>query len=565
MVLFALRGAEGSAPAALSLGTIVRVVLNPTDTAVSVRTADDAHANAVKQSGATATPAGSGQAAAIAARLRQTIGEARFERDFFNGSTFRQERDGGVVIRVSSQAAAEVLQRRYGAVLTAIADGAVGGGVRFVVEQSVVPAALRKGDGQARGQREQKPQPSIRQHADARPAFRKARLNELVVSQQNRMAVDAAHRVAVGSLPGGCLLFVHGGCGLGKTHILAAVAEEAGSRQGTNARCMSGEQFANEFISAVKAERGDRMDRFRRQYRALDVLCIDDIQGLQGKNATQQELQHTIDALLSRGARVVISSSCHPRRLEQFSDALVSRMMGGLVVEVLPPDPAAAKLIVQALAARRGLVIEPAAAEAVALSVINDPRCGTRALSIRELEGVVTKVEAVHRLLGAGVVPGDISAGGGGAVGMVSVNRALADRPETTRSAGAVLARIGPRQPIRLEAVVALACQKMNVTPTEVAGRGRHPRVVLARALATLLARKHTRASYPEIARAVGRPNHSTVITAHQRLDALLEQNATADCGDGRGLRPIADIVAECSGTLASGHVGTPVGQTQTA
>ncbi|HYD02471.1 MAG TPA: DnaA/Hda family protein, partial [Phycisphaerales bacterium] len=370
---------------------------------------------------------------------------------------------------------------------------------------------------------------------------------------------------AQGLLPAGCLVYLHGGCGLGKTHLLAAVADEASSQRGVNARCISGEQFANEFIGAVKAEKGDRMERFRRQFRSLDVLCIDDVQGLAGKNATQQELQHTIDALVSRGGRVVISGSCHPRRLEETSDALVSRLMGGLVVEVLPPDPQAATRIVQALAARRGMAIEAAAAEAVAMSVINDPRASSRALSIRELEGVVTKVEAVHRLLGAGPVPGDVTVGGGGAVGMVSVNRALADRPETTRGGvGAVLARIGPRQPVRLEQVVALACQKMNVTLTEVAGRGRHPRVVLARALATLLARKHTRASYPEIARALGRPNHSTVITAHQRLDSLLAESAAADCGDGRGLRPVADVVAECSGALASG-AGVVLGQTQTA
>jgi chromosomal replication initiator protein len=211
------------------------------------------------------------------------------------------------------------------------------------------------------------------------------------------------------------------------------------------------------------------------------------------------------------------------------------------------------------------MTIATAAAEAVAMSVINDPRSTSRGVSVRELEGIVTKVEAVHRLLGAGVVAGDTTVGGGGAVGMVSVNRALADRPETSRAGGAVLARIGPRQPVRLEQVVALACQKMNVTLTEVAGRGRHPRVVLARAVATLLARKHTRSSYPEIARGVGRPNHSTVITAHQRLDVLLSQNALADCGDGRGPRPIADIVAECSGVLAGGGGGVPVGQTQTA
>lgn len=128
---------------------------------------------------------------------------------------------------------------------------------------------------------------------------------------------------------------------------------------------------------------------------------------------------------------------------------------------------------------------------------------------------------------------------------------------------GGVLARIGPRQPVRLEEIVALVCQRLSVTLTEVAGRGRHPRVVLARAASTWLARKHTRASYPEIARALGRPNHSTVITAHQRLGALLAQAVTADCGDGRGVRPVVDLLTECSTALG---VATPqAGQTQIA
>lgn len=498
----------------------------------------------------------------LVAKLGVAIGNARLERDFFNGSIFRQGDRGEVVVRVCSQGAAEVLQRRYASVLDQIASEA-GGSVRFAVEQSAVPAALRK-DATAGNAGTGAPRAVARQQS-----YRKASLNELVVSPQNRLAVDAARRAAAGSLPSGCLVYVHGGCGLGKTHILSAAADEAATRPGAGARCVSGEQFANEFIAAVKSDKGDRMERFRRQYRSLDLLCIDDLQSLQGKNATQQELQHTIDALTGRGARVLVSGSCHPRRMEQVSDALVSRLMGGLVVEVSPPDPATASRIVQALAARRGMTIESSAAEAVAMAVINDPRASSRALSVRDLEGLVTRVEAVHRLLGAGVVPGDTGVGGGGAVGMLSVNRALADRPETSRAGsaagvGAVLARIGPRQPVRLEHVVSLVCEKVNVTLTEVAGRGRHPRVVLARALATLLARKHTRASYPEIARAMGRPNHSTVITAHQRLDALIAQNATADCGDGRGVRPVADVIAELSGSLASG-LGGPIGQTQTA
>lgn len=495
--------------------------------------------------------------------LSASIGAARVERDFFNGSVFRVDGDA-VVVRVSSTAAADVLKSRYAQVLEEATRRVGLLAVRFAVEATSVPSALKA------------TAPTAENRA-ARPTraqlVRRSSLNELVPGATNRLALDAARRVASGSLRG-CLVYLHGGCGLGKTHILAAVADEAAGVAGAAAsavRLVSGEQFANEFIASVKSERGDRMERFRKQYRSLDVLCVDDLQSLRGKTATQNELQHTIDAVLARGGRVLLCGSCHPRRMEHLTEQLVSRLMGGLVVEVGAPDAATSARIVQALAARRGLVIEGPAAEALAGAVAGDQRSPMREVSVRDLEGLVTKVEAIHRLLGAGSVSGDALTGGGGAVGMVSVNRALADtgRPGSTQGtratdvSGGVLARIGPRQPVRLEEIVALVCQRLNVTMGEVAGRGRHPRVVLARAAATLLARRHTRASYPEIARALGRPNHSTVITAHQRLDALMREGHAADMGDGRGERPVTEFLNECSAAL--GFPAQAVGHTQTA
>lgn len=525
--------------------------MNPRHDGVSVRASGGPAKQAAPAPTVCDLRADAGTVSRVVQHLSASIGAARMERDFFNGSIFKADASGSIVVRVCSPAAAEVLQRRYAAVLEEATRRAGCAGVRFVVEQAPVPSALRSASSQAHGARPQRP-----------AMTRRVSLGELVVSAQNRLAVDAARRAAAGSLPAGCLIYLHGGCGLGKTHILTAVAEEAAAA-GAGVRCVSGEQFANEFIAAVKGERGDKMERFRRQYRALDVLCIDDLQSLCGKSGTQNELQHTIDAVQARSGRVVVAGQAHPRKTEHLSDQLVSRLMGGLVVEVAPPDAATAARIVQALAARRGLTIDGPAAQAVAQAAVGDGRSPVRAVSVRDLEGLVTKVEAVHRLLGAGVVPGD--AGSAAAVGMLSVSRALADRPETARPAGApagVLARIGPRQPVRLEDLVATVCQRLNVTIAEVAGRGRHPRVVLARAAATALGRKHTRASYPEIARALGRPNHSTVITAHQRLDQLLAKGAAADAGDGRGQRAIADILTECSAALG---LPTPLSQTQTA
>jgi chromosomal replication initiator protein len=128
---------------------------------------------------------------------------------------------------------------------------------------------------------------------------------------------------------------------------------------------------------------------------------------------------------------------------------------------------------------------------------------------------------------------------------MLTVKTALQDAQRSGAAGGSVLARIGPKPILRATDVIDAVSMRLGVTMDELSSSGRHQRVVLARAVITLLCRELTSASYPEIARAIGRPNHSTVITAHQRLTQQMREGFAMDLGDGRGKRPVSELLSE--------------------
>jgi chromosomal replication initiator protein len=553
----------------------------------------------------------------IVAQLVERLGRERAERDLPLGGVV-----GGVVggasdaggqgvglftptatvvqVTVASAALADVLQRRYGPLLDELAS-ACGRAVQWSVATAAPAAAESESKAGAKSGTEAGP----RRLGRATPLSTLAdppepTLASTVVGGPNRLAVDGLRRVLAGQLPPGVPVFLHGACGVGKTHLLRALAHDwTAQRLGSSARCMTAEQFANEFGGAVRSQ---RVDGFRKRVRGVDLLCIDDLQSLAGKEGMQAELVHTLDALMQRRACVVVAGAQTPRRLSGLSDALISRLAGGLVAEVHGPDVTMATHLVMAFAARRGLLIDEPVARAIATGVgVGSGFVGGGEVSVRDLEGAVTKVEAVHRLLGASISAGRVSgsvrtepghgpgageggpaanatagvagavagaggvgAGGAGArVGLIAVRRALGHDQRgpgsypgpgaesgqglgAGSSAGLVAGHgsgvgagfgrgaAGLRRPLTPAQVVACVCERLGVTPAELAGRGRHRRVVLARAMATAVSRRLTSGSYPEIARAIGRPNHSTVITAHQRLSELIAANGTTEEAGGQ-------------------------------
>ncbi len=324
------------------------------------------------------------------------------------------------------------------------------------------------------------------------------RLDDFVVGQSNELAFCASMRLAESqSTTEVSPLFLHGDCGVGKTHLLQGLCHRHVQRNNRSAvRYVTAEQFTNEFIASV---RNGNIEKFRQRTRGLDLLAIDDVHFLSNKVATQNEFLYTLDAIDLSGARVVLASDEQPRQM-RFSAALISRFVAGMVVEIHRPDRQTRIKLAKQLASARGLRLSDAASEALA---------GHCVASVREPEGAVNKLAA-----------------------LVSVS----DRPAADGHVGALLVQQlfkdsawRPKTPIKLRTVVEVVCDHLGVNRADLMGSGRHRRVVLARGLVAYLGRMLTTLSYPEIAQAMGRRHHSTVHTAAKRVTGQLDGHHTID------------------------------------
>ncbi len=342
-------------------------------------------------------------------------------------------------------------------------------------------------------------------------------LDDFVVGPGNELAHHAALSL-IDSAPGDGLspLFIHGECGLGKTHLLQGLAARyLEAHPGSRVRYTTGEAYTNAYIAAIKK---NRVDDFRRAYRSLDLLCIDDVHFLSNKNATQGEFLHTFDAIGMEGARIALASDEHPSRIRQFSRELVSRFVAGMVAGLERPDRETRLKIARRIAQRRGMPMEESALQIVAA------RC---AGSVRDVEGGLNLVDAMWRLVGR---PGG------------TIDAALAQR-----ALGAPAAARRPTRPIRVEAIATKVCSELGVEMADMMGSGRHKRLVLARSMTSHLSRRLTTLSYPEIARAMARTNHSSVITQCQRVEDMIKSGAPCNAGpefDGLSVEELAERLA---------------------
>ena len=336
----------------------------------------------------------------------------------------------------------------------------------------------------------------------SRPPLRHS-FDEFIVGPSNELAAAAARRLAEEDAQTHAPLFIHGGCGLGKTHLLQAICRRVLElKPGAAVLYTTGEQFTNEFLAAV---RSNRIDEFRRRVRGLDVLAVDDVHFIANKQATQQEFLHSFDAIELGGARVVLASDSHPKLIQQFSAALVSRCVRGMVVEVRQPDTQTRAKIVRSLAERRGIPLMDTVIDVLAR------RC---AGSVRELEGALTKIHALASLSRLRRNTGESQ--GDAAAEMAPIGHTLINHFFDGQSEPA------PRRAVHVDHILDAVADLTAVPRTQIVGSSRQAHVVVARSLAIHLARQMTTMSYPEIALALGRRNHSTVITAAQRMEKQL-------------------------------------------
>ena len=349
---------------------------------------------------------------------------------------------------------------------------------------------------QPQGQREQPGPPVHPQDQPPRPAS--ARLNSkytfetFVIGSSNRFAHAAAVAVAEAPAKAYNPLFIYGDSGLGKTHLLHAIGHYAQTLyNGLKVRYVSSEEFTNEFINMI---RDGKQDGFRRRYRDVDVLLVDDIQFLENKEGTQEEFFHTFNTLHNASKQIVISSDRAPKRLVTLEDRLRSRFEWGLLTDVQPPELETRIAILRKKAIQEGLNAPPDVLEYIASRI---------STNIRELEGALIRVTAFASLNRQGV---DISL----------AEIVLKDLIPESQGSGS--------QQITAATIMGQTAAYFGLSIEDLCGTSRSRVLVTARHIAMYLCRELTDLSLPKIGQQFGGRDHTTVINADRKIRSLMAE-----------------------------------------
>ena len=314
---------------------------------------------------------------------------------------------------------------------------------------------------------------------------------QFVIGDGNRFAHAAA--LAAAELPAQAYnpLFVHGRPGLGKTHLLHAIGnyvERYGS--GLRVRYATVEEFTREFVEAV---RGGDTARFKDGFRKADVVLIDDVQLLARATATREEFFHTFNSLVQSGRQLVLSSDRDPADLDGIEDRLTERFRSGLVAELSPPSFSVRRAILAKRARLDGVAVRDAVLDEIALRVDS---------SVRALEGALIQVVAYASLRG--------------------------DEPDvhTVRQVLTRLPSAAGSSKRKLTDIVDATAQAFDLSAEELRARDRRPSIAFPRQVAMFLARELTDHSLPDIGRALGGRNHTTVLHALRRVEEELAADA---------------------------------------
>lgn len=339
--------------------------------------------------------------------------------------------------------------------------------------------------------------PATQQERSVPMAFRSRYTSQLraeytfdafVVGDQNRLAHAAASAIA--QEPGARYnpFFIYGGVGLGKTHLLHAIGNYAQAHGSIVLYCSS-EQFTNDLINSIRHQ---KTDEFREKYRQVDVLLIDDIQFLDGKERTQEEFFHTFNHLHAAGGQVVLSSDRPPKALGGLEERLRSRFEGGLQADIQPPDFETRVAILQQKAQRIGVPIDQQVLMFVAERIDTN---------IRELEGALNRLH---------------------------IQSHMSNRPLTYELAVQMMDNLAPqRKPCSPDGVVRIVALHFNLTPEELTGRGRSQPVAHARHVAMYLLRAENGLSYPRIGRVLGGRDHSTIRHGVTKIEKDIAEDDT--------------------------------------
>jgi chromosomal replication initiator protein len=413
----------------------------------------------------------------VSARLQDALADSTYQMLF-------AEADGGDVdgvfeLAVPNDFTRERIEESYRGLLETSVEDATGGerAVRIVVREAphVTPAPL--------------PDTVLRRAAEG--VNPKYTFDRFVIGSSNRFAHAAALAVAEAPAQAYNPLFIYGGTGLGKTHLLHAIADYIFHHgPDLTARYVTSEIFMNDFINSL---RDKRIEGFKQRYRHYDVLLIDDIQFFEGKERIQEEFFHTFNSLYEAGRQIVISSDRPPRDLATLEARLRSRFEWGLITDIQPPD----------LETRIAILRKKVHAER---TNVPDPQVltfiGSRiSTNIRELEGALTRVVAFS---------------------------SLTKQPLTVELAQDVLKDVFPQGEIpevSVERIQEAVVERFGMTLQELTGDRRSQSIVYPRQVAMYLCRELTDSSLPKIGKKFGGRDHTTVIHATSKIAKLIKED----------------------------------------
>lgn len=365
--------------------------------------------------------------------------------------------------------------------------------VEYIYEyagQEITPRFITKDEQEQQDQEEEIIEiPNIQTISRSSELNSKYTFDTFVIGKGNQMAHAAA--LVVSEEPGTIYnpLFFYGGVGLGKTHLMHAIGHQYLSiNPDKNVKYVSSETFANDFIMSIQNR---TQEEFRKKYRTVDLLLVDDIQFFADKEGTQEEFFHTFNALYDDRKQIVLTSDRLPNEIPKLQERLVSRFAWGLSVDITPPD----------LETRIAILRKKADAER--LEIPNDTLsyiAGQIDSNIRELEGALVRVQAFATMQ----------------------NREIS----TSLAADALKSMIkGSDKEVTIEKIQKDVARYYNITIEDLKGRRRVKAIVTPRQIAMYLARELTDASFPKIGSEFGGKDHTTVLHAHEKITNAIKED----------------------------------------
>jgi len=419
----------------------------------------------------------------VSARLRGALNDTTF-RNWFSDAAPVSVDDDAFVLAVPNDFSREWIEGHFLELIRAAVKDAAGGErqVHLVVDSAHQASPPTKALA---------PSPAVPPRPEAGGINPKYTFDSFVIGSSNRFAHAAALAVAEAPAQAYNPLFIYGHTGLGKTHLLHAVANYVGQHNSNmSVRYVTSETFVNDFINSL---RDKRIEGFKQRYRTYDVLLIDDVQFFEHKERIQEEFFHTFNSLHEAGRQVVMSSDRPPRDIATLEDRLRSRFEWGLITDIQPPD-----LETRIAILRRKVKYDGINADDPEVLTFIAGRVST---NIRELEGALTRVVAFSSLTG---------------------------RRMDVELAQDVLRDVFPQgeaAAVSIERIQELVCERFSVSINELTGDRRSQNIVYPRQVAMYLSRELTDSSLPKIGKQFGGRDHTTVIHATSKIARLIVQD----------------------------------------